>query len=155
MITTATISNCKNYRYKLTRVWDHTKRKVVFIGLNPSTADEAKDDATIRKLITFAKMWGYGGFIIVNLFAFRSRNAYALLKVPNNFGPKNKKFLEKYSKYPNVVIMWGSKAKEINAWRAKQVINMIPHPMCFGKNLDGSPKHPLMLAYSTKLEKFR
>jgi hypothetical protein len=45
----------RKYRYTLTRVWDETKDKVMFIGLNPSTADEIEDDPTIRRCINFTK----------------------------------------------------------------------------------------------------
>lgn len=61
-----------DYRYRLGRYWDNKKRNVLFIGLNPSTADAYEDDATIRRLIGFSKDWGFGGLTIVNLFAYRS-----------------------------------------------------------------------------------
>ncbi len=51
----ATLSEDRRYRYRLTREWDQEKPKVLFIGLNPSTADEIEDDATIRRCIGFAK----------------------------------------------------------------------------------------------------
>ena len=68
----ATFSSCKKYRYSLFRIWDEDKPLVLFIGLNPSTADEKEDDPTIRRCINFAKQWGYGGLIMGNLFAFRA-----------------------------------------------------------------------------------
>lgn len=74
MITDACISPCERYRYWLTRRWDLSLPVVTFLMLNPSTADARKDDATIRKCIGFAKAWGYGGIIVINLFALRSRN---------------------------------------------------------------------------------
>lgn len=155
MRKSAVISTCKNYRYELTRKWRSSKPRIVFVGLNPSTADASTDDQTIKKLTTYAKQWGYGSFTIVNVFAFRSRDAYAMLKVPNYFGPDNMKYLKEYAAYETVVIMWGSKANEINRWRTQQVLNMIPDPWCFGKNKDGSPKHPLMLPYKVGLIKYR
>ncbi len=69
---TATLSNCRRYRYDLWRRWDDSKPFAMFIGLNPSTADETLDDPTIRRCINFAKSWGYGGLCMTNLFAFRA-----------------------------------------------------------------------------------
>lgn len=34
----AVISDCRQYRYELSRVWDDAGPFVLFIGLNPSTA---------------------------------------------------------------------------------------------------------------------
>ena len=64
----ATFSSCRTYRYSLSRIWDKKKKYVLFVGLNPSTADEEVDDPTIRRCINYAKNWGYGGFLMVNLF---------------------------------------------------------------------------------------
>lgn len=72
MIKDAILSEDRKYRYILSRTWDETKPTVLFIGLNPSTADEKTDDPTIRKCINYAKCWGYGKILMANLFAFRS-----------------------------------------------------------------------------------
>ena len=42
----AIISDCGKYRYELHREWDKKKKKVLFIMLNPSTADSDNDDLT-------------------------------------------------------------------------------------------------------------
>ena len=60
----AILSADRKYRYVLTRIWDETKSTVVFIGLNPSIADEETDDQTIRKCIGYSKRWRYGKLII-------------------------------------------------------------------------------------------
>ncbi|PHM62792.1 DUF1643 domain-containing protein [Xenorhabdus ishibashii] len=41
------------YRYDLWRVWDESKPNVMFIGLNPSTADHEINDNTITRCSTF------------------------------------------------------------------------------------------------------
>ena len=68
----AVFSPCRTYRYALSRVWAADKPYALFIGLNPSTADETLDDPTIRRCIDFAKRWGYGGLVMANLFAYRA-----------------------------------------------------------------------------------
>jgi hypothetical protein len=68
----ATFSKDRRYRYRLWRSWGDPELRCVFVGLNPSTADESNDDPTIRKCVGFAKLWGFGAVDVVNLFAFRS-----------------------------------------------------------------------------------
>ena len=53
----AILSRNRLYRYVLWREWDARKGTCVFIGLNPSTADETVDDPTLRRCINFAKDW--------------------------------------------------------------------------------------------------
>lgn len=76
----ADISPCGNYRYKLWRTWRQDRPTLSIIGLNPSTADATQDDPTIRRCIGFAKSWGYGGLIMLNLFAWRATNPSELYK---------------------------------------------------------------------------
>ena len=70
IIRKAKLSDNKKHRYSLKRIWDKDKPKVLFIMLNPSLADNYKDDPTIRRLIKFAKLFGYGGFYVGNLFSY-------------------------------------------------------------------------------------
>ena len=69
----AIISDCSKYRYELHREWDKNKGKVLFIMLNPSTADTHNDDLTTKRCINFAKKWGYGGIMIGNIYPFRAK----------------------------------------------------------------------------------
>ena len=76
----AIISDCNKYRYELHREWDKDKKKVLFIMLNPSTADGVEDDLTTRRCINFAKKWGYGGTMIGNIYPFRAKRPKDLRK---------------------------------------------------------------------------
>lgn len=58
----ADFSNDRKYRYALWRIWDRTKPLVMFIGLNPSTANETENDPTIKSVGRISKNNGYGGF---------------------------------------------------------------------------------------------
>jgi hypothetical protein len=79
ILRTAHISDCGRYRFKLTRIWRTDKPLLVTCMLNPSTADAERDDPTIRTLIHFGKAWGYGGLMVVNLFALRTPSPKELL----------------------------------------------------------------------------
>ena len=80
MKKSAIISNCNKYRYELHREWDKKKGKVLFIMLNPSTADADTNDLTTIRCMNFAKKWGYGGIMIGNIYPFRAKRPKNLLK---------------------------------------------------------------------------
>ena len=104
----AELSDCGLYRYLLTRTWDAQCERVVFIGLNPSTADATEDDPTIRRIIGFARSWGYGGVDMLNLFAFRATDPSDLKAAVDPVGPKNDRYLAEYtSRSHATVAAWG------------------------------------------------
>jgi hypothetical protein len=74
MKKTAWLSSCGRYRHALGRYWDESLGYVLFIGLNPSTADAESDDPTVRRCIGYSKDWGYGGIEICNPFDWRATN---------------------------------------------------------------------------------
>lgn len=94
MKTSATISPCQQYRYELRRVWDESEPLVLFVCLNPSIANAEIEDNTSRVCINYAKRWGYGGLLIGNLFAHRSKDQSALYKVSDPVGPENDVWLK-------------------------------------------------------------
>ena len=85
----AVYSKCENYRYTLTRVWDENKKKVLFIMLNPSTADETKNDPTVERCERRAKKLNFGSFRICNIFAWRETNPLQLMKTDEPVGKDN------------------------------------------------------------------
>lgn len=140
----AIFSTCRDYRYVLWRQW--TKGcSVVFIGLNPSTADETKDDPTIRRCISYAKEWGYSGIFMLNLFAYRCTNPKELRLVEHPIGIENDRYLEKYLSISLNIACWGTGGLQEN--RGQKVIELLGREnlMCLGQTKDGHPKHPLYL----------
>src|SRR6185369_1017157 len=101
-ITKALFSPCKNYRYTLWRDW-YGGPFVNFICLNPSTADETKDDATIRKCVKFANAWDFGSMCVTNLFAFRATKISDMKKAPEPVGLDNDYWLRIIAKEARVV----------------------------------------------------
>ncbi len=93
MKKSAIISNCSKYRYELHREWDKDKGKVLFIMLNPSTADGTEDDLTTRRCIKYTERWGYGGLMIGNIYPFRAKRPKNLRKWTNNCGHEEYKAL--------------------------------------------------------------
>ncbi|MCQ8116141.1 DUF1643 domain-containing protein [Methylomonas rosea] len=144
MKMSAVFSQCRTYRYLLTRRWDKRKYFAMFIGLNPSTADENNDDPTIRRCIQYAKDWGYGGLIMANLFAFRATDPSVMMKADNPIGPDNDYWLRDATSRAGIVVAaWGVHGKLLE--RNMHVLNMVPglHYLRLTKN--GHPGHPLYL----------
>lgn len=147
----ALLSKDKKYRYSLKRIWDNDKPKVLFIMLNPSLADNYQDDPTIRRLIKFAKLYGYGGFYVGNLFSYITPYPSELLDKDLMFSKKNIHEIKKMTGLiKDVVYGWGNSFQEPE-W-LKQIIS---NPKCFGKNKNKTPKHPLYLSYNHKLVNYR
>jgi hypothetical protein len=86
----AVLSDDLLYRYQLRRWWDDTKPFALFWGLNPSVADSAVDDPTIRRMVGFAKRENCGGIVVVNWFAWRATDPAELLEATHPTGPENR-----------------------------------------------------------------
>ena len=148
MRKSAEISACGKYRYHLRREWDLDLPRVAFIMLNPSTADDKKDDPTIRRCIEFAKAWGYGGIDVVNLFAYRATNPKELKKASNPIGPDNDgNLLAVANMADKVICAWGTNGEMFGrSWRVIEKLRKEGvTPLCLDKTKKGHPKHPLYL----------
>lgn len=149
MKRTASISTCGTYRYSLSRSWDNSKPRVTFICLNPSTADATTDDPTLRKCIAYAKSWGHGGLLILNLFAYRSCEPAAMKNASDPIGPKNDKKLSQAAKNGKIIIAaWGNDGA-FNG-RSCEVAQNFPNLKCLKVNKTGEPSHPLYLKANLK-----
>jgi len=145
----AEFSPCRRYRYALSRTWDEALPRVLFIGLNPSIADEVRDDPTLRRCMGYASDWGYGGVCVANLFAWRATDPAALKAARDPVGPDNDAWLTRLAVDAGLVVAaWGNHG----AWqgRSGQVVAMLPDPHCLQMNLSGEPAHPLYLRRSLR-----
>ncbi len=150
ILRNARFSNDKKHRYKLSRHWDLNKPQILYIMLNPSIGNESIDDPTIKRLLSFTRKFDYGGFFVGNLFTYITPNPKTL-DTSIGLTNKNLNILHNLvSKVDKVVYAWGNSIEEPNEFK-----KFISGPMCFGKNLDGTPSHPLYLPSSSELESFR
>ena len=151
--TFALFSDCREYRYLLGRCWDGTLPSVLFICLNPSTADETTDDPTVRRCVGFAKTWGFGSVVIANLFALRSTDPFGLRSHPNPIGSENDEVLTRIGEAcASIVFAWGCHGGLLG--RDQAMSQMYPEAYCLGKTKDGHPRHPLYLPANTQPKKF-
>ncbi len=148
--TGATISACGRYRYRLWRIWDESKPYCLFLMLNPSTADDIDNDATVERCQRRAAAMGYGGLHVANLFAWRSTDPSVLASVADPIGPDNDKTILAVAKAAGIVIYGWGKDGAIQR-RGAAVLALLAaagvQPYALKCNLDGSPKHPLYVAY--------
>lgn len=148
----ATFSPCRYYRYLLWRTWGDEPPSM-FIGLNPSTADETKDDPTIRRCINFATAWGCGGIVMTNIFAFRATLPAVMKGAFDPIGPDNLRSLqEAAARCSPRVACWGVHGEYLG--QGNRVQELIDDLQCFGLTKHGFPKHPLYLPKTATLVPF-
>lgn len=164
MTGTAVFSPCGKYRYHLTREWDATKGRCLFVMLNPSTATAEVLDRTVTRCLNYAKAWGYGSLEVVNIFAWRSTDPKALKQVQKRLGvsgvvgPENDAALLAAAERADlIVIAWGNHGATFA--RDVEVLRLIGGPsgrslFCLGVAKTGRPLHPLYLAGDLKPQPF-
>lgn len=143
------------YRYALGRVWARKLPTVVFIMLNPSRADEQRDDPTIRRCMNLAAGWGYGSIIVVNLFALRTSRPAVLRRARDPVGPRNDAWVHRAARGRDIVVAWGVHGRWQERWRA--VLQRLDNEtvLCLGNTKDGHPRHPLYLRRDVRPRVFR
>jgi hypothetical protein len=148
----ALLSDCTKYRYWLSRIWQPEKPILSFIMLNPSTADAYTDDPTIRRCISFAGGYGYGGIQVLNLFAFRATNPNELKVTNDPIGPDNEAILYDRCINTSIVFAWGTKGTLMD--QDKKVLILLkdfPNIFCLKRTKAGHPQHPLYIPSNVNL----
>ena len=153
---TAVFSPDKKYRYVLTR-GNPRMRRAVWVMLNPSQADQHKNDHTITKCVEFSRRWGFPGIFVVNLYALVSTDPSVLLTSPDPIGLMNDAWLRRAKQYASaydvpVMAAWGNNVHAIE--RTQFVSSLFDEMYCLGVTNAGQPKHPLRLAYDTPIQRW-
>jgi hypothetical protein len=136
----------RKYRYVLWREWESADSPyALFVGLNPSTADERTDDPTIRRCVGFARSWGYGALCMVNLFACRATEPSVLKSHPAPIGRHNDRWLIRMAEGARVIVAaWGVHGTHLQ--RDQVIRNLLGDRLrCLETTKDGHPRHPLYL----------
>lgn len=151
----ARLSSCGLYRYSLERWWNTSHYARYFIMLNPSTADASVDDPTIRRCIGLAKRDGYGGIVVINLFAFRATSPADMKRADDPIGPENDGHIwstlgglvPENVRPGTIIAAWGAhgafrkRAAEVEQAAKRAGVDLF----CFGFTNQGTPRHPLYL----------
>lgn len=146
----AVFSDDRKYRYHLTRPLDVGGSGIIlFVMLNPSTADEIEDDPTIRRCIGFGEREQFGTLAVVNLYAYRATNPKELKQVFDPVGPENDKWLIMASYSADLTVAaWGANADRMRSNKVKEILKA---PQVLGLTKGGFPKHPLYLRADAEL----
>lgn len=153
---TAVLSPCGRYRYRLTRPAAESGSRVLFVMLNPSTADAVENDLTITKCTGFARRWGHGALEVVNLYAFRSTDPTALLSTPDVVGEGNDAHIVAAARRAGrIVAAWGDHGAGVRGEYVARLLAEHGDVWCLGTTKGGHPKHPSRIAYATPLVLFR
>lgn len=165
----ATFTPDRRYRYDLVRYWgsrwsddpawrnpiDSPQAAIVaFIGLNPSTADAEKNDPTVKRCMRWAHEWGFHGFVMLNLFAYRATDPSEMLSCRFPIGAENDDIVRHWCFTAHrIVACWGAHGSHRS--RSDEVRAMLKRldraACCFGNTSAGEPKHPLYLPQETSL----
>lgn len=154
----AVFSPDRRYRYALWRQWGaqvSPYRITAWVLLNPSTADEERDDPTILRCIAFSRSWGDAGIVVVNIFALRSTNPRALRAAVDPVGPANDQWVRTACGGANrVLVAWGEHGW-IGGRGAFVLERLLPRENVWRFGLtktSGQPRHPLYVPATAPLE---
>ena len=149
------------YRYVLRRrCWEtapETARRIAWIGLNPSTADEITLDQTLAAVCRYSRKWGFSEVVMLNLFAFRATDPRDLKLALDPVGPDNDRhLLTEVGAAEHVIACWGDHGRFRD--RDRTVSDLL-HAAgigleCLLRNKTGMPHHPLYLKPDLKPEPF-
>ena len=149
LLRQAAFSADRRYRWWLQRRWNAEQPCLLFIGLNPSRANAERDDPTLRRLIGFARAWGYGGLEVVNLFARCSASPAVLRRSRDPVGAENDQWLQRSVAAAEALWLgWGNGG----SWhqRDQQVLALLSAALppgvpllTVGLTASGQPRHPL------------
>ena len=153
--STAIYSDCERYRYSLTRIWQPSGRKVLFVMLNPSTATEVQNDHTVERCERRARALGFGGFQVTNIFAWRDTDPRNMRAAPDPVGPLNDTTIVQGVAWADrIVAAWGTHGAHLDRGTSVKALlrrsgRQVHH---LGLTKHGHPKHPLYIAYARQPE---
>lgn len=130
-------------------MWNDLLPSLLFVMLNPSTADALTDDNTIRKITAFAKTMGYGSLSVVNLWDFRATNPKDLIAAGYPRSIYCDDIIRREAgRHPLAICAWGAHARA-RPDRVAEVVELLEaqncKPMALRLLSDGTPEHPLYL----------
>lgn len=152
------IGDKRRFRIALWRIWDKSLGALLFIGLNPSNAAQVRDDPTVRRVILFAKSWGFGGLYVGNLFGLVTPDPVDLYfdtspELKKN-GPNDRAIKRMRELSTTVMVGWGDFGKYAGT-RPAEVLALVGEPVhCIKVNRSGEPSHPLYLPANSKLIRY-
>ncbi len=159
-VSEAIYSDCEQYRYSLTRIWDATGSRALFVMLNPSTATEVQNDPTVERCERRARALGFGGFRVTNIFAWRDTDPQKMRAALDPVGPMNDETIRLSAldwvrgNDDQIICAWGAHGDHLKrGFIVKELLRKCGKPLySLGLTKSGHPKHPLYIGYSIQPE---
>ncbi|MGB0499432.1 MAG: DUF1643 domain-containing protein [Rubricella sp.] len=151
-VSSALFSDCERYRYVLTRRWGEGPG-INFLMLNPSTADEFRNDPTVERCERRARALGHGAFRVTNIFAFRATDPRVMRAAQDPVGPQNDEAILEAARWgAAVVCAWGTHGAHLGRGPAVEaMLRAAGVPLLsLGLSKAGHPKHPLYIGYAVQ-----
>ncbi|MCO4747879.1 MAG: DUF1643 domain-containing protein [Proteobacteria bacterium] len=148
----AILSPCGSYRFRLTRRWERGAT-ALFVMLNPSVADAARDDPTLRRCVGFARREGFAAVEVVNLSPLRATNPRELLthRLSSEVVVENRLHIANARASAGLVIAawgsWGDRLPHLLGQAGLEGAQLV----CLGITKGGQPRHPLYVRANTEL----
>lgn len=149
----AVYSDCEQYRYSLTRIWDPAGERALFIMLNPSTATEVQNDPTVERCERRSRALGFGAFRVLNIFAYRATDPRDMKRADDPVGPDNDAaLLDGLAWGDRVVCAWGTHGAHQGRGAAVEALlrRTGRELLHLGLSKAGHPKHPLYIGYAVQ-----
>lgn len=148
-------SDCERYRYSLTRCWDADAGRLLFVMLNPSQADEHRNDPTVARCEARARAMGFGAYRVVNIFAWRATDPRDLRVADQPVGPANDAALREGAAWSShILAAWGAHgAHRGRGAEVRALLAACSRPLLhLGLTKGGEPRHPLYIAAARPAE---
>jgi len=149
----AVYSDCERYRYALTRVWNPSGVKVLFVMLNPSTATERQNDPTVERCERRARALGFGAFQVCNIFAWRATDPRDMRGADDPVGPENDRaILDGCDWADSVICAWGTHGAHLGRGGVVAALMQATgrELLHLGLTKAGHPRHPLYIGYAVQ-----
>lgn len=132
------------------------ERYILFIGMNPSTADAMVNDPTCAREWTFAQREGFDAMVKANVGDYRATHPKMLLEPGvEACSPANLPAIRAQAAGAARVVLCHGKLNKALAPAGRALVEALQADgieiWCFGTNGDGSSKHPLYLRADTPL----
>ncbi len=158
--SSAVYSPCERWRYLLTRTWDPSGPRALFVMLNPSTATEMQNDPTVERCERRARALGYGAFRVTNIFAFRATDPRVMRAEADPVGPENDAALRDSATdwvgEGLILCAWGNHGAHLGRGPAvERLLRATGRPLHhLGLTKAGAPQHPLYIGYDRQPERW-
>ena len=150
LVAERTVFNAeRTHRFTLFRHWGNVDDFACGISMNPSGAAEDVSDKTVDGMCRRAKEhWGVGAYYQLNVMSIRGTYSKDLAKTKVVNLPENDEWIRRIAPRARfVVVSWGNPGQASGRGQVVEaMLREVCDPtkvLCFAKNKNGSPVHPL------------